>query len=963
MNEELILVLSEHRFFGWKFNIYSAQLLASGSLQLLGTPHAASEKGVSEKELKLIKLVEEVSDKALMKAYSKKNSSVEFKNDISKETFENIIRPRIDSNIRAVIELAKQTDLPVFVREDLSSKTLYQRYRIHILPSPTRCLFNFVKDEKGLIYFISLTNEDQSVALRIKPAIVVVRKPGVVLLGNQLHRIPDIDAIRLTPFFEKEYIAVPRESEKMYIQDFVLKTMDRHDVKVEGIPLFHKKAEFSPILSLEEDFNGITMLSLAFWYDDKKILPGNKKKKFFNSEEKDSEIILYCLERDIERETRLIDKLLNKGLKTTNRNFFYLTEEVRNRNDVIEWLNDNADELLCDFQLKQSLDRLYYMGKIELHSSFHRKIDWFDIDIAVVAGGFKIPFTRFRKHILSGDKEFILPDKSIMILPDEWFERYRDLFSLGREEGDKVRLSKIHIGLLKDTVGTGLTEKDKVALDNLLQIPKTYPSLPLQPGVTLRPYQKEGFYWLEHLYEHRLGGCLADDMGLGKTLQTITLLRYVYETSKQQPSVSSDGQLSLFDSFSSGLPASLIIVPTSLIHNWKNEIMRFAPQLKWYIYAGSKRLKTAQISRLFDYYQVVITSYGTVRNDIDYLSEYKYHYIILDESQLIKNPGSLLYKSVIQLQSECKLALTGTPVENSLEDLWAQFNFLNEGLLGSLSSFKKNYINPILKEQNKSREIRLKQLIKPFILRRTKEEVTPELPPLLEEVIYCDMSDEQQIVYNAEKNKIRNVLLEMKEKSGTENFIVLEGLNRLRQLANHPSLVFPEYTGDSGKFEQIILFFETLKARKHKVLIFSSYVKHLLLLARKFEEEHWKYALLTGETTKREDEINRFINDPDIHCFFISLKAGGTGINLTAADYVFVIDPWWNPAAEMQALARAHRIGQEKKVIAYRFISVETIEEKIVYLQHKKNELSELFVNSNNPLKNMDLREVEDLFF
>jgi SNF2 family DNA or RNA helicase len=317
----------------------------------------------------------------------------------------------------------------------------------------------------------------------------------------------------------------------------------------------------------------------------------------------------------------------------------------------------------------------------------------------------------------------------------------------------------------------------------------------------------------------------------------------------------------------------------------------------------------------------------------------------------------------MKLNGRRRLALTGTPLENSLDDLWAQFNFINKGLLGSLDSFRDTFIQPVLKGKDTAQAALLKRTISPFLLRRTKEEVTPDLPPLIEEVVYCDMPDAQMEAYNSEKNRIRNLVLEAKESPGLplNSIMALEALSKLRQLANHPAMVVPGYTEDSGKFEQIILAFESLKESGHKALFFSSYVKYLKLIAKRFDEEGWKYAMLTGETRKREEEISRFTNSKDIHCFFISLKAGSTGLNLTAADYVFILDPWWNPAAEMQALSRAHRIGQDKTVMAFRFISTDTIEEKIMELQRSKSALFDTFINANNPLEKFTWADFEKL--
>lgn len=324
-----------------------------------------------------------------------------------------------------------------------------------------------------------------------------------------------------------------------------------------------------------------------------------------------------------------------------------------------------------------------------------------------------------------------------------------------------------------------------------------------------------------------------------------------------------------------------------------------------------------------------------------------------------------MYKAVKQIVAEHKLVLTGTPIENSLSDLWAQFDIINEGMLGTFSSFKKAYIHPIINKKSKEKEEVLLKIISPFLLRRTKEEVASELPPLVEEVILCDMSDEQKSWYEKERSRIRNSLIEnivehTNLSANRYSFLALQGLTRLRLLANHPILMDKEFIGASGKFEQVVMQLESLRAGKHKALIFSAFVKHLHLFSDYFDQQSWKYAMLTGATVDREKEITRFRERDDINCFFISLKAGGLGLNLTAADYVFILDPWWNPAAEMQAVSRAHRIGQEKNVMVYRFISTDTIEEKIVTLQKEKSQLAATFINTNR-IMHLSMKEVDEL--
>ncbi|MFW5755969.1 MAG: DEAD/DEAH box helicase, partial [Tangfeifania sp.] len=313
-----------------------------------------------------------------------------------------------------------------------------------------------------------------------------------------------------------------------------------------------------------------------------------------------------------------------------------------------------------------------------------------------------------------------------------------------------------------------------------------------------------------------------------------------------------------------------------------------------------------------------------------------------------------------KLKSEYRLVLTGTPIENSLSDLWSQMNFLNRGMLGNLAFFRRYFITPIEKRNQQEAQEKLQILIRPFILRRTKEEVAKDLPPLMEQVIFCEMTESQQKTYEREKSVIRNSILDSIEENGVNKsaMIVLQGLTKLRQLANHPKLLGEEKETESGKFEEIFLMLENLVAEKHKVLIFSSFVKHLELLKEQIEKNNWKYSLLTGQTSHREKVISQFQNEPDNRIFLISLKAGGVGLNLTGADYVFIIDPWWNPAAENQAISRAHRIGQKRHVFVYRFITENSIEEKIQKLQGRKNSLADKFINSNNPLQEITKEEI-----
>ena len=323
----------------------------------------------------------------------------------------------------------------------------------------------------------------------------------------------------------------------------------------------------------------------------------------------------------------------------------------------------------------------------------------------------------------------------------------------------------------------------------------------------------------------------------------------------------------------------------------------------------------------------------------------------------------MVFKTVIRLKSDFRLVLTGTPVENSLTDLWTQLNFVNPGLLGNLSFFRREYAKPIEKKRDDEKELQLRKIIKPFILRRTKEMVARDLPPVTEQTVYCDMTDDQSKLYEEEKSAVRNSILKNIESSGLEKsaIVVLQGLMKLRQISNHPVMAYEDYSAESGKFETVVHDMESVISEGHKILVFSSFVKHLELYSAVLSKKRIKFSILTGASTNREKIVNGFQNDPSNKIFLISLKAGGVGLNLTAADYVFILDPWWNPAAEIQALSRAHRIGQDKSVFVYRYISSDSIEEKIVRLQEKKSRLADTFVQSNNPLKDIDLKQILEI--
>jgi SNF2 family DNA or RNA helicase len=935
---------------------------------------------------------EKYTEKTLMKNFSTEKYINDFREKVTPEKIERFIRPVIESAHRKMVAGIRKTNIPVYFRENVKTRNLHDSNKIAVSDSDSDVIFNFRKEESGeLIYFIQAKSENEIIDLKSRFFAVICNEPAIAIIDDKLLTFNDIDAKKLQPFITKDNIRVHAASYRTYIEKFVVNCMKKYEVKSTGLKINDLNPRKQALLNLIYDLNMQPVLHLSFRYDKNTFQPNNfSTQSIVYTEEKDGDIVINRYKRDSQWENSIIETLLANGLKQSEIGSFFVetgenADSIPRIGAIIKWIRTNSD-LMKNFEFSQSMSKTtYYVGNIGTVTEIDNKLDWFDVHCVVVFDNFKIPFGNFRNHILEGIREYVLPDKTVVILPEEWFIYFQNIMYFGKKSGNNIRLNRHHFRLL-DTFELS-EQSDAKSLDIFEDI-----SVPEEIRSELYNYQKKGFSWLVHLYKNNFGGCLADDMGLGKTLQTIVLLQYI--ANKEIPDSTNENaaahpqnivsendtttssslrQLSIFDTVAlqpepsvpipGKRPVSLIVVPTSLMFNWQNELRRFAPLLRVYPYAGKNRLKDKTAVSIFLRYDVIITTYVTLRNDIDIFACFTFHHLILDESQYVKNPESQTYKAVRQIMAQYKLSLTGTPIENSLSDLWAQFNIINEGMLGSYSSFKKRYINPI-KRENEQQEKILLRMIQPFMLRRTKSEVAPELPPIIEEVVYCDMSDEQAEYYEIEKSKIRNhlisdeILLDHKKIP----FIALKGLTRLRLLANHPRFVDEEYTGNSGKFEQVIMYIEGLIAENHKVLIFSSFVKHLQLFAEYFDRQNRKYAWLSGSTINREHEINKFVNSDDINCFFISLKAGNVGLNLTVADYVFILDPWWNPAAEMQAVSRSHRLGQNKNVMVYRFISTKTIEEKIRRLQESKSKLADKFITSANPLNSMNKEEIEKLF-
>ncbi len=975
---EFVIALTEHRFLGLIFQPFLIKKKEQFySVERMVRPHDFGNSDYQFKpfEIELINIIEKYGNDRLMRKYSRATNVTEFYSKLKAEYLEKQIKPFIEECMTQVVSVLMLSPIRLF-NKDAKYSNLYEEDIIEVPPFYARPEFNFERTDSETRYQMKIYLDKNEIRLNGISSKMVVHDPCLMLYQKKLVAFEKLKYKNLMPFFEKDFVAVPNSIEEKYYSGFLLNTVRDYDVKAKGFLIEEVEVEKKAILSLERNLKNEPGLVLQFEYGNERFQLASDSQIMVTLQKKNGEYVFSKTHRNFQWEEEVIQTLNKIGLIENNG---YLSIEglqlLETKNAIyyfVNWLNKNKPELIEEeiYVVQDKLDKNYFTGIQKIEIQTQKKGDWFDVHAVVRFGEFSIPFIKLKKYILNDIREFVLPNGEIAVLPEEWFTRFKGLLPFGKQKGESLQFEKHHFTLLQNAVN----EKDKSIInqfEKLLNTEKKEVELPENLNATLRSYQEVGFNWMYSLFQTNLGGCLADDMGLGKTLQALTLLLKLKRAKTSiivNNLVSDTNQPSLFNSENESdkeiQTASLIVVPTSLVHNWDNEIQKFTPALKVFKYVGTQRKKIADLAQIAKYYDVILTTYGTVRNDSKILSKTEFYYLILDESQSVKNASSKTYKAIMNLQGKHRLVITGTPIENSLSDLWSQMNFLNPGILGNQAFFKRSFITPIEKNASEQQQERLQLMIRPFILRRKKTEVAKDLPPLVEQVLYCPMEGAQKKMYEREKSIIRNAILSNIESEGIgkSSIIVLQGLTKLRQLANHPGLLENDFEESSGKFDEIFRMLQNLVAEKHKVLIFSSFVKHLELIQTKIEEENWKFTKLTGQTTKREKVIKEFQDDAENRIFLISLKAGGVGLNLTEADYVFIIDPWWNPAAENQAINRAHRIGQDKHVFVYRFITENSIEEKIQKLKERKSSLADMFINSNNPFKKITKEEIVELF-
>ncbi|MBK7938063.1 MAG: ATP-dependent helicase [Lewinellaceae bacterium] len=758
-------------------------------------------------------------------------------------------------------------------RKTLAKDVLVTHAREELVPH----LF-FNKNAEGIEYRLRLGMGESTWSPRERNILPLTNTdPAWLLVDYVLFRVPGINGNMVKPFRQKDSVLIPPDKERVYFRQFIAKSIRRSRVEAEGFRV--EKNDTLRTTRLEPVENVLEhrwLLKPVFEYDGAEFGYGERRDRITSldiPEDDRAEITVHLICRDEQTENERIGVLKGLGLEEDGRLFGQPGEN--NLPALLFFLTRHRRELeRAGYTIVAPLvdGKMLALAACDISVRSEAAGDWFDVQGRVTVGLHNFPFQKLLPFLRRHDPYFPLPDDTWFLIPEEWFARYADLAGAVQEQGDTLRLPKVLYTVLQES----LPETETPAVPDIDPEKIDYqPSENLK--ASLRPYQLTGVKWLIGHYRHGFGACLADDMGLGKTLQTIAVLLYAKETSPASEGASvpstagADGgprlQLDLFQEYKQEIRPlnALIILPASLVFNWQRELAKFAPSLFVNPHVGPKRLKDARALAGFD---VVLTTYHTARQDLALLEKTGWRFIILDESQQIKNRESEVSKVVRSLSAKHRISLSGTPIENSLADLWTQMEFINPDTLGAYKSFREQFQMPIEKHNDERAKTRLFSRVKPFFLRRTKEEVAPDLPQLTQQIFYSELASEQRKRYEQVKSAVRNEILSLFDDPKTR-LMALQALTRLRQLANHPLLTDPEYTGGSGKMDDVLAQWDVILRSGHKVLFFSSFEQHLRLFRHRLEAEKRSFAWLTGEVPapERAREVERFQNDASVQVF------------------------------------------------------------------------------------------------
>ncbi len=810
------------------------------------------------------------------------------------------------------------------------------------------------QQENSVSLKVNFTNPQKGEHFDFASAVVFSGARNWILYKGQYHPLQGLEETNFLEDFDAEgKLNLTGRKAADFTEEILPTLIKREEIQLPGDYHPSQVLRVKPEVQYQLSENLETaelILTLHFTYEGHLLPPARDEKDLLA--EVDSEGKKLLVRRDLAFEKNIIDKFAAQGFRRIGLETFSNKAE-----DALDFISQGFAELKTQVALhgKEKINYFQVLGELgrgQLKAiAKSSKTDWFAVEVGFEIENMRVPFEVIRALVAKGENYLAVPGKGFLKVNRDDFisleESLNELEGNIDEEGN-LKLPAYHVPYLQTLMKIDWSGKDSLLnLFSSFQATEKIPTCPLPSTLqgVLRHYQQLGYDWLNFLHNHRFHGILADDMGLGKTLQMLSYLQGVQERENASP--------------------HLIIAPTSVVLNWQAEAEKFSPNLKVLLWVGPKRKEN---EKLISESHLVVTSYAVFRRDAELLGKHDWKSIVLDEAQNIKNYRSKTAQLMSEVKAEQRWALTGTPLENRLSELWSIFNFLMPGFLGSYLHFRRKYQDPIEKEEKADVLERLKKRIYPFVMRRLKQEVAPELPPKTEVVHYCEMGTEQRKLYDQMLSASRKRVFEEVEKQGLEKsrFSILTALLRLRQVCCHPNLLgdaFKKKEMDSGKMEDFKDLLLEILSEGHRVLVFSQFVEMLGILRRFLEDEKISYEYLDGRTRHRDKRIKNFNTDETIPVFLISLKAGGTGLNLTGADYVIHFDPWWNPAVEDQATDRAHRLGQKRHVFSYKLITKESVEEKIQKLQDRKRTLVKGILTTDSAIgKSLNQDDLEYLF-
>ena len=830
---------------------------------------------------------------------------------------------------------------------------------VRIVPQSLRCQLKPQITEEGLSFELLLSQEDKTpLSITGEEVYFYGNLPLWVLWRNNFHPVlsaldskliqqlvhdpPVVPHSELSEFLDRVWTKIPSSS--LYGQEEFLERMK---------PIF-VPAKYTPKLFLNEEGSLLTLEIQNIYETEHGEISLDGPNPELQTGSYQFEGRSFLLRRDQTQEEALLQELRRINFKPRNNAIWFLEPE-----EAITFLLDSYPQLVQTYRVfgEKNLSRYkvrHTSPKVVADvEEDEENGDWFDLNINVEYEDISVPIEKIWKAWTQGKRYVQLKDGSYTSLPDSWLRKLQHkLRTLGMdpEKPPKKKFKKFEVPSIEKLISDvpeartdSFWNKLRNKISDFKEIEQISP--PQGINATLRPYQVQGLSFLNFLKEYGFGGILADEMGLGKTVQVLALLQHMKERGAGG--------------------TNLIVVPTSVLPNWQKETEKFAPGMRQLLIYGSRR---EHLFKEIPDSDIVITTYALLRRDLEELNKHDYNCVILDEAQNIKNPNTITARSVRKVGAKFRVCLSGTPIENNLLELWSLFEFLMPGFLGSQNAFQKGFVKPIKDGDDETMET-LQARVRPFILRRKKTDVVKELPPKVENVHYAGLVDEQQELYASLAKKLKEQVLQKVEEQGIaqSQMSILDALLKLRQICCHPRLLKLDMPGvntnlPSGKFEAFKDLTSGIIEDGHKVLVFSQFVQMLQIIRSWLKMNETPYAYLDGASKDRYEQVERFNNDPDVPIFLISLKAGGTGLNLTAADYVIHYDPWWNPAVESQATDRTHRIGQTKKVFSYKLICENTVEEKILKLQQEKKGVADAIIPGQDQWKSLTRDDLEMLF-